>query len=169
MVSRRPGAEGASPPVPSLAAAPDPPVASPGDDAEVAGVTACSFAQAASDAHTTSHGSRANGGTCRAMQLELPLPVICGQLLVVGFYGTELPASVARALSAGERGGAVLFKRNLSDDLAQIAALCRSLRDAGRAEMPPLIGVDQEGGRVTRLPAPALHLPPMAALGKLGN
>src|SRR5262249_47601889 len=40
---------------------------------------------------------------------------------------------------------------------------------AGGAEHPPLIGVDQEGGRVMRLPAPALALPPMRELGSAGD
>src|SRR5579859_7696184 len=105
----------------------------------------------------------------RLMQLELPLPVVCGQLIICGFYGTRLPPSVAKAFAAGDRGGAVLFARNLTPDLAQIADLNRSLRDAGRSELPPLVAVDQEGGRVTRLPPETLILPPMQALGRLGN
>ncbi len=62
----------------------------------------------------------------------------------------------------------MLFKRNL-EELAQIADLCRALRDAAKPELPPLIAVDQEGGRVRRLPPPALALPPMAQLGAVGD
>jgi beta-N-acetylhexosaminidase len=103
------------------------------------------------------------------MQLDLTLPVVCGQLIMAGFYGTELPASVTKAFLAGERGGAVLFKRNLTEDLAQIADLTGALRDACKPDLPPLVAVDQEGGRVARLPRPALQLPPMQTLGRLGN
>jgi beta-N-acetylhexosaminidase len=35
--------------------------------------------------------------------------------------------------------------------------------------MPPFITVDQEGGRVARLPEPALTLPSMRSLGRLGD
>ena len=103
------------------------------------------------------------------MQLELPLPVVCGQLLLCGFYGTELPASLSKALAAGERGGAVLFKRNLTGDLGAIADLNRALRDACARDLPPLIAVDQEGGRVARLGPPVLKVPPMLALARTGN
>src|SRR6266478_3600954 len=36
-------------------------------------------------------------------------------------------------------------------------------------ELPPCIGVDQEGGRVARLPPPALKLPPMRELASFGD
>jgi len=103
------------------------------------------------------------------MQLELTLPVVCGQLLICGFYGTALPASLAKAMGRGERGGAVLFKRNLSGDLGAVADLNRALRDACPGDLPPLIAVDQEGGRVARLGPPVLAVPPMATLAKAAN
>jgi beta-N-acetylhexosaminidase len=102
------------------------------------------------------------------MQIELPLAKVCGQILIGGFYGTELPASYANALHRGERGGAVLFKRNLTDDLGTVLRLNAGLRDAG-GELPPLVAIDQEGGRVARLGAPVLALPPMRAFGRAGN
>src|SRR5580692_6249452 len=102
------------------------------------------------------------------MPIDLPLAKVCGQIMIGGFYGTELPASYASALRAGERGGAVLFKRNLTDDLADVAELNRALRDAS-GELPPLLAVDQEGGRVARLGSPVLALPPMRALGRTVN
>jgi beta-N-acetylhexosaminidase len=100
--------------------------------------------------------------------LELELPRLCGQLLIGGFEGTALPARYEKALHEGRRGGAILFRRNLGD-LAGSGALCESIRAATPADLPPFLGVDQEGGRVTRLPAPALVLPPMRALGALGD
>lgn len=103
------------------------------------------------------------------MQLELPLPVVCGQLLISGFYGTELPASVAKELAAGNRGGVVLFKRNLTEDLGRVADLNRAIRSASPEDLPPLIAVDQEGGRVARFGPPLLEVPPMAVLARTGN
>jgi beta-N-acetylhexosaminidase len=102
------------------------------------------------------------------MSLDLPLSKVCGQLLIGGFYGTELPASYAKALAAGERGGAVLFKRNLTDDPGSVAQLNSDLALAG-GDLPPLIAVDQEGGRVARLGPPVLDLPPMRAFGRAAS
>lgn len=88
---------------------------------------------------------------------------LCGQLLVGGFAGTTLPTSFAQALARGERAGAILFGRNVEGP-AQVAALNEAIVKA--AAEAPLIGVDQEGGRVARLKAPFLRLPPMRALGE---
>src|SRR5512140_1367650 len=99
----------------------------------------------------------------------LPLEVLCGQLLVGGFAGKTLPRAYAEALSGGRRGGAILFKRNLSPDLADVLALTAAIAAAAPRDLPPLIGVDQEGGRVARFGAPLLVLPPMAKIGGLGD
>ena len=96
--------------------------------------------------------------------LELPLPVLCGQLVVGGFAGSEVPERTVKALREGRRGGAILFKRNLPD-VATAHMLCGALASAAPSDLPPFIGVDQEGGRVSRLPAPFLKLPPMRSLG----
>jgi beta-N-acetylhexosaminidase len=99
---------------------------------------------------------------------RLSLPQLCGQLLVVGFEGTRLPDSVAEAIRAGLRGGVILFKRNLPD-LETAWNLCREIAEAFPAETTPLIAIDQEGGRVVRMPPPFLTLPPMRTLGTVGD
>jgi beta-N-acetylhexosaminidase len=98
--------------------------------------------------------------------MDLPLARLCGQLIVGGFGGPPPPASFLRAVHAGERGGAILFKRNLTADLAQTAELNFELSRAAPSELPLLLAVDQEGGRVARLGPPALRLPPMRAIGR---
>ncbi|MDI3285457.1 beta-N-acetylhexosaminidase [Polyangium sp. 15x6] len=99
---------------------------------------------------------------------DLSLPKLCGQLIVGGFPGTTLPDAYAEALRAGLRGGAILFRRNVPD-LATTHALCCAIRDAAGPDLPPFIGVDQEGGRVARMPSPFPKLPPMRLLGAVGD
>jgi beta-N-acetylhexosaminidase len=98
----------------------------------------------------------------------LPLAQLCGQLVVGGFEGPSLTPTFARALSEGRRGGAILFKRNLPD-FETTLAVCQAVCSAAAPGLPPFLGVDQEGGRVTRLPSPFLTLPPMRVLGELGD
>ena len=104
----------------------------------------------------------------RSRPVDLELPVLCGQLLVGGFDGAELGPRYEKALKEGRRGGAILFRRNVPD-IATTARLCDAIARAAGPTLPPFVGVDQEGGRVTRLPAPFLTLPPMRALGGLGD
>lgn len=92
-----------------------------------------------------------------------------GRLLWIGFEGCEVDDNLRRTLQMGDAGGVTLFARNLprlSDDsgtdLVRLRALNDALHDAGRASGEELlISVDQEGGRVQRIRAPARHYPPM--------
>lgn len=88
------------------------------------------------------------------------LPLFC-----FGFDGTEVPDEIRGFLSQG-LGGVILFKRNLRD-LEQIYALTASLHRHAAGRL--LVGVDQEGGRVVRLPPPFLAPPPAAVLGRIGD
>jgi len=97
------------------------------------------------------------------------LSVLCGQMLVVGLKGQELLAEEQRLLANGERGGVVLFRRNVGTDLGGVAALNAAVAKAAPAELPPLVAVDQEGGRVMRLGPPAFQLPAMRRLGDLDD
>src|SRR5512135_748358 len=96
------------------------------------------------------------------------LSELAGQLIVGGFAGPELPDEMRRALAEGRRGGVILFKRNVPS-LEAARELSAATLAASPADHPPFIGVDQEGGRVGRLPPPFLALPPMRKLGALGD
>ncbi len=86
-------------------------------------------------------------------------------LFCVGFDGVTLPDHL-RPLLESDLGGVILFRRNLQD-LSQICSLTAALHAA--AASPLLVGVDQEGGRVTRLPAPFLAPPAAATLGTIDD
>ncbi len=97
---------------------------------------------------------------------------LAGQLLVVGYEGKELPAELRRALTAGERAGVILFRRNFTpgfDGLCQLQQLCREIGSLAPAQLPPLITIDEEGGRVARLEPPALKLPPLRRIADLDD
>ena len=90
-----------------------------------------------------------------------------GELVIGGFPGTSLPGGFARALRERRRGGAILFKPNVEGGPTQVAALARAIHAA--APETPFVGVDQEGGRVARLKAPLLEVPPMRTIASWGD
>jgi beta-N-acetylhexosaminidase len=90
-----------------------------------------------------------------------------GELVIGGFPGTSLPTGFARALRERRRGGAILFRPNVEGGAAQAAALARAIHAA--TPEAPLVGVDQEGGRVARLKAPLLEVPPMREVASWGD
>jgi beta-N-acetylhexosaminidase len=68
-------------------------------------------------------------------------------------------------LQRGERGGVILFKRNIPNVETALSLNLEVLSCCSTGPAPPFIAVDEEGGRVQRLPAPALKLPPMQKIG----
>jgi beta-N-acetylhexosaminidase len=85
-----------------------------------------------------------------------------GQMFMVGINGTELSAEERLVFDDVGIGGFILFKHNLSDP-EQIVALCRSLWDL-ESDHPPFIAIDEEGGKVHRLPEPFTHFPAAAVI-----
>jgi beta-N-acetylhexosaminidase len=71
-----------------------------------------------------------------------------GQLLLVGVPGAELDADSAEFFKKLQPGGFILFGRNIQTP-RQLRKLIDDLRDL--SEVEPLITIDQEGGRVSRL------------------
>jgi len=73
---------------------------------------------------------------------------LLGQFLLTGVPGPELDADTARRFKALQPGGFILFGRNIKNP-EQLRKLIDDLRDLSDVE--PIITIDQEGGRVSRL------------------
>lgn len=71
-----------------------------------------------------------------------------GQLLLVGVPGPTLDSDTAALLRRVQPGGFILFGRNIESP-EQVRRLIDDLRDLSAVE--PVITIDQEGGRVSRL------------------
>jgi beta-N-acetylhexosaminidase len=71
-----------------------------------------------------------------------------GQLILTGVPGTEIDSDTAALYRRVQPGGFILFGRNISS-AAQLRKLIDDLRDL--SEIEPIITIDQEGGRVSRL------------------
>ena len=71
-----------------------------------------------------------------------------GQLLLTGVPGTRLDPETAATFSRIQPGGYILFGRNIESP-SQLRALIDELRALSTVE--PVVTIDQEGGRVSRL------------------
>ena len=110
-------------------------------------------------------------------QMALTLTEKIGQMLIVGFDGTELSDEFAKQLKEYNVGGVILFDRNESnptelrniENPTQLKKLVESLQDV--SDTPLLIAVDQEGGEMSRLhPANGFFtLPSAKYLGDLNR
>src|SRR5438034_4743354 len=73
---------------------------------------------------------------------------LLGQLIMIGVPGKELDEKTARLFRKVKPGAFILFGRNI-ESAPQLRKLIDDLRDL--SEIEPIITVDQEGGRVSRL------------------
>ncbi len=79
---------------------------------------------------------------------SLPLEQQIGQFFFIGLPGTELDPETIELINEVQPGGVIIFGRNVGT-----AEQLRSLLDGAREllKVPPLLGIDQEGGLVDRL------------------
>jgi beta-N-acetylhexosaminidase len=87
-----------------------------------------------------------------------------GQMFMIGLQGESLTRDEQLIIEECGFGGFILFSHNCCDP-EQILSLCRSLWENNQ-KTPPLIGIDQEGGRVHRLADPFTHFPAAALVGR---
>ena len=90
-----------------------------------------------------------------------------GQLCMIGFEGREVTSDLRAWMREYQPGGIILFSRNLVDPV-QIAHLTNDLQ-ALAGDIPLLIAIDQEGGRVSRLPSGFTLFPPAATVAQSGS
>jgi len=89
-----------------------------------------------------------------------------GQLLLAGFQGLEFDDNIKNFIDKYKPGGFILFQRNVKDT-AQVRTLLKGLKDYNNSTntIPLFLSVDEEGGRVSRLPADFKKLPSNGVIG----
>lgn len=88
-----------------------------------------------------------------------------GQRLVIGFAGPAVDDTLREIVRDIRPAGMILFGRNVVSP-TQVTDLNRALRDLFGKDDPPILSVDQEGGRVQRIRAPSTVWPPMRQLAQ---
>src|SRR5829696_3183820 len=96
----------------------------------------------------------------------LPLEQQIGQFLFIGLPGTELDSESRALVEEVKPGGVIVFGRNVAG-----AEQLRSLLDGVRelVAVPPLFGIDQEGGLVDRLRRIFTPMPSARTIGQHGD
>ncbi len=101
--------------------------------------------------------------------LGMSLEEKLGQLILMGVQGTDLDPAAKAFITEQHVGGIILFKRNFIDTV-QSLDLINEMKQANKSgKAPLLIGVDEEGGRVTRLPEELVKTPSNRMIGKTAD
>jgi len=89
-----------------------------------------------------------------------------GQLVIAGIDGYSPDENTRQLIEKYSVGGFILFKKNIQSS-QQLSALLNSLKEAnaGQEKIPLFLSVDEEGGRVSRLPQEFMKFPSNKIIG----
>lgn len=90
-----------------------------------------------------------------------------GQMIITGFNGSEYNDDMDRLINEYKVGGVILFARNIEDS-SQMIELTRALQENNN-NIPLFISIDEEGGRVSRLPDDIEKFPAAFDIGLINN
>lgn len=99
---------------------------------------------------------------------EMTLKEKIGQMIFAGVKGTTFSEETKRLVSTDKVGGLIFYKNNLKDVNETTALLNAIKKESENEKFPLFLGVDQEGGRISRLPGMS-KLPTNKEIGKLNN
>ncbi|MFJ5715974.1 beta-N-acetylhexosaminidase [Neobacillus sp. NPDC093127] len=91
-----------------------------------------------------------------------------GQMILAGIDGTTMDVKAKQLISQIHVGGIIFYKNNFETP-AQAVQLVNQLKAGNSSSLPLILGVDQEGGRVTRLPGGLVNFPPNKQIGQVNN
>jgi beta-N-acetylhexosaminidase len=90
---------------------------------------------------------------------RLSLAQLAGQRVIYSYRGLRPPASLFRAIRAGQAAGVIFFSDNVSSrsQIKAVAARLQSATAHSAVKLPLLLMTDQEGGAVRRLPGAPIY------------
>jgi beta-N-acetylhexosaminidase len=92
-----------------------------------------------------------------------------GQMILAGIEGKKIDSSMKKMIAEQHVGGIIFYKNNFSD-LEGSVRLVNELKKANKGNSAPLfISVDQEGGKVSRLPKEFEAIPNADKVGRTGD
>ena len=97
---------------------------------------------------------------------DLSIEEKIGQMLIVGIEQNKITQRTKDLILKYKIGGVILYRKNFNT-YEEMVGLIKELKELNKANKIPLfISIDQEGGRVNRMPKELLNLP---AAGKIAN
>ncbi|MEC1715663.1 beta-N-acetylhexosaminidase [Schinkia azotoformans] len=91
-----------------------------------------------------------------------------GQLILAGITGTTMDTNTRNLITQYNVGGFIFYKNNLVNPW-QAVQLVNQIKAVNATNLPLLLSVDEEGGRITRLPGGLVNLPSNQQIGVVNN
>lgn len=104
-----------------------------------------------------------------ALMEDMTLEEKIGQLLIVGMQGKTYGDELDHLIRQHHVGGIILLGKNISYPAGMLKLLNESKQANADYKIPLFISVDEEGGRVSRLPSSMRKLPAAEYFGRTGD
>ena len=99
---------------------------------------------------------------------QMSLTEKIGQMVMIGFNGTDVNEDILYMLRQFHIGGIILFDRNM-ESIKQVKKLTYDLQTKSDEKVPLFIAIDEEGGEIVRMKH-ALNAPPsQKEIGNIGD
>ncbi|MGM0829322.1 MAG: beta-N-acetylhexosaminidase [Bacillota bacterium] len=92
-----------------------------------------------------------------------------GQMIIAGVNGTQHGENMKTLIQQHKVGGFIFFSDNLSGPRQTVQFLNNMKADNVNNPLPLLLSIDQEGGKVTRLPGGLVNFPTNQKIGALND
>ncbi len=97
---------------------------------------------------------------------ELSIHEKIGQMIILGINSNNITKEIKTFIQKYKIGGVILYKKNFNT-YNQMVTMIKQLKDLNKTNKIPLfIAIDQEGGRVNRMPKEILNLPSAYLIAK---
>ncbi|NLV35141.1 MAG: beta-N-acetylhexosaminidase [Clostridiaceae bacterium] len=91
-----------------------------------------------------------------------------GQMFIVGFEGPQPDDALKSMIVDNHVGGVILFQRNIKNP-SQLLGLINAIKVINSNHIPLFISVDEEGGKVSRMPPQIKDIPSSMSIGEAGS
>ena len=106
--------------------------------------------------------------TAKKME-EMTLEEKIGQMIVAGISGTTATKNTRSLINDYQVGGIIFYASNMNDSPQTLQLLNQIKKTNSQHTFPLFLGIDQEGGRISRLPKEITNLPTNEEIGKMNN
>ncbi|MDI6618358.1 MAG: beta-N-acetylhexosaminidase [Clostridiales bacterium] len=92
-----------------------------------------------------------------------------GQMVITGIDSYTADGNALKMINSYHVGGFIVLSQNVKNT-SQLLGLLNSLKKANsKNKIPLFISVDEEGGRISRMPAEFANFPPNSTIGRANN
>jgi beta-N-acetylhexosaminidase len=92
-----------------------------------------------------------------------------GQMMIAGVSGTAIDSNTKKFITQDKVGGFIFYSENLRSTKQTVQLLNQIKSENASNQLPLLLSVDQEGGKISRLPGGLIPFPTNKEIGTINN